>query len=118
MTIRTRIAPSPTVDPHVGTAYIALFNYAYAKSQGDRLVLRIEDTVPVRSTAEWSQLKRDALRWPGSEREEGPGYERDFGGSCTIVYGSDQFVGQRQVAPQHQRQICVFVRIKPVRGDG
>ena len=34
MTIRTRIAPSPTGDPHVGTAYVALFNMVFARSQG------------------------------------------------------------------------------------
>ena len=34
MTVRTRIAPSPTGDPHVGTAYVALFNMAFAHSQG------------------------------------------------------------------------------------
>ena len=41
---RVRIAPSPTGDPHVGTAYIALFNYALAKKQGSQFILRIEDT--------------------------------------------------------------------------
>ena len=45
-----RIAPSPTGDPHVGTAYIALFNYAFAKQQGGKFLLRIEDTDQVRST--------------------------------------------------------------------
>ena len=41
---RVRIAPSPTGDPHVGTAYIALFNYAFARRHGGRFVLRIADT--------------------------------------------------------------------------
>jgi len=41
MTIRTRVAPSPTGDPHLGTAYIALFNYCFAKQQGGEFVLRI-----------------------------------------------------------------------------
>ena len=44
MTVRTRIAPSPTGDPHVGTAYIALFNYVFARSSGGKFILRIEDT--------------------------------------------------------------------------
>ena len=78
MTIRTRIAPSPTGDPHVGTAYIALFNYAFAKSQGGQFVLRIEDTDQVRSTAESEQLILDALRWLGLQWDEGPGCE----GAC------------------------------------
>ena len=42
--VRTRIAPSPTGDPHVGTAYIALFNLAFAKSNNGDFILRIEDT--------------------------------------------------------------------------
>ena len=40
----TRIAPSPTGDPHVGTAYIALFNRCVARQGGGRFLLRIEDT--------------------------------------------------------------------------
>ena len=42
--IRTRIAPSPTGDPHVGTAYIALFNRCFAHSNGGKFILRVEDT--------------------------------------------------------------------------
>ncbi|MGE8190989.1 glutamate--tRNA ligase family protein, partial [Pseudomonas sp. NPDC086278] len=42
-TVRTRIAPSPTGDPHVGTAYIALFNYCFAKQHGGEFILRIEE---------------------------------------------------------------------------
>ncbi len=42
--IRVRIAPSPTGDPHVGTAYIGLLNYIYARQRGGQFVLRIEDT--------------------------------------------------------------------------
>ena len=48
--IRVRVAPSPTGDPHVGTAYQALFNYAFAKGRGGKFVLRIEDTDRARST--------------------------------------------------------------------
>ena len=49
MTVRTRIAPSPTGFPHVGTAYIALFNLCYAKQHGGEFILRIEDTDQLRS---------------------------------------------------------------------
>ena len=65
MTVRTRIAPSPTGDPHVGTAYVALFNMAFAKSQGGQFLLRIEDTDQVRSTRESEKSILDALRWLG-----------------------------------------------------
>lgn len=48
--VRTRIAPSPTGDPHVGTAYIALFNRCFAHVNEGDFILRIEDTDRVRST--------------------------------------------------------------------
>ena len=75
-TVRTRIAPSPTGDPHVGTAYIALFNYCFAKQHGGEFILRIEDTDQLRSTRESEQQIFDALRWLGIDWSEGP----DVGG--------------------------------------
>jgi glutamyl-tRNA synthetase len=76
MTVRTRIAPSPTGDPHVGTAYIALFNLCFARQHGGQFILRIEDTDRVRSTLESEQMILDSLRWLGLEWDEGP----DVGG--------------------------------------
>lgn len=76
MTVRTRIAPSPTGDPHVGTAYIALFNLCFARQHGGQFILRIEDTDRVRSTTESEQMILDSLRWLGLEWDEGP----DVGG--------------------------------------
>ncbi len=72
----TRVAPSPTGDPHVGTAYQALFNYAFAKGRGGRFVLRIEDTDRVRSTKESEQAILESLAWLGLRWDEGP----DVGG--------------------------------------
>ena len=72
MTVRTRIAPSPTGDPHVGTAYIALFNLCFARSHGGQFILRIEDTDRVRSTAASEQAILDSLRWLGLDWDEGP----------------------------------------------
>lgn len=79
MTVRTRIAPSPTGDPHVGTAYIALFNLCFARQQGGQFILRIEDTDAVRSTAESEQAIFDSLRWLGLDWDEGPDVGGDFG---------------------------------------
>jgi len=76
MTVRTRIAPSPTGAPHIGTAYIALFNYAFAKHYGGTFILRIEDTDQTRSTPESEAEIFDALRWIGLPWAEGP----DVGG--------------------------------------
>lgn len=79
MTVRTRIAPSPTGDPHVGTAYIALFNLCFARQHGGQFVLRIEDTDQARSTPESEQAILDSLRWLGLEWDEGPDVGGEFG---------------------------------------
>jgi glutamyl-tRNA synthetase len=76
MTVRTRIAPSPTGDPHVGTAYIALFNYCFARQHGGKFILRIEDTDVARSTRESEDAILASLRWLGLRWDEGP----DIGG--------------------------------------
>ncbi|MFZ5724747.1 MAG: glutamate--tRNA ligase [Pseudomonadota bacterium] len=76
MKVRTRIAPSPTGDPHVGTAYVALFNLAFARQHGGQFLLRIEDTDLVRSTPESERQILDSLRWLGLAWDEGP----DVGG--------------------------------------
>ena len=77
--VRTRIAPSPTGDPHVGTAYIALFNRCFAHSQGGKFVLRIEDTDQLRSTQKSEQDILNSLRWLGLDWDEGPGKEGNCG---------------------------------------
>ncbi len=74
--IRTRIAPSPTGDPHVGTGYIALFNYCLAEKLGGEFILRIEDTDQVRSTKESEEKILSSLKWMGLNWAEGP----DVGG--------------------------------------
>ncbi|MEV4605409.1 glutamate--tRNA ligase [Neorhizobium sp. LMR1-1-1.1] len=75
-TPRVRIAPSPTGEPHVGTAYIALFNYLFAQKNGGEFILRIEDTDATRSTLEFEERVLDALKWTGLKWSEGP----DVGG--------------------------------------
>ena len=76
--LRVRIAPSPTGDPHVGTAYIALFNYVFARKMGGTFILRIEDTDQERYTAGSEAAIFEALRWLGLRWDEGP----DVGGPC------------------------------------
>jgi glutamyl-tRNA synthetase len=73
---RVRIAPSPTGDPHVGTAYIGLLNYIYARQRNGQFVLRIEDTDRTRFVASSEQMIFDALKWVGLTWDEGP----DVGG--------------------------------------
>ena len=72
----TRIAPSPTGDPHVGTAYIALFNYAWARRNGGRFIVRIEDTDRARYVPGAEERILAALKWLGLSYDEGP----DVGG--------------------------------------
>ncbi|MFA7330744.1 MAG: glutamate--tRNA ligase [Candidatus Delongbacteria bacterium] len=68
----TRIAPSPTGDPHIGTVFMALFNLAFARRHGGRFILRIEDTDQGRSTRESEEAIFAALRWAGIPWDEGP----------------------------------------------
>lgn len=73
---RLRVAPSPTGDPHVGTAYMSLFNLAYARKTGGAFVLRIEDTDRARYRADSEQQVTETLSWLGLPWDEGP----DVGG--------------------------------------
>ncbi|MEO6503013.1 MAG: glutamate--tRNA ligase [Jatrophihabitantaceae bacterium] len=77
--VRVRIAPSPTGDPHVGTAYAALFNSAFAQRSGGKFVIRIEDTDRSRFNATSEQQIFDTLRWLGFEWDEGPDVGGEYG---------------------------------------
>ena len=68
----TRIAPSPTGDPHVGTAYMSLFDYVFAKQQRGTFILRVEDTDQKRYQPEAEARVLDALEWLGLEPDEDP----------------------------------------------
>ncbi|MFZ1284814.1 MAG: glutamate--tRNA ligase [Propionicimonas sp.] len=73
---RLRVAPSPTGDPHVGTAYMSLFNLAFARASGGAFVLRIEDTDRARYVADSERQIYQTLHWLGLDWDEGP----DIGG--------------------------------------
>ena len=79
MAVRTRIAPSPTGDPHLGTAYVALFNWALARQSGGAFIVRIEDTDAARSIPEAERSILDALNWLGIDWDEGPDTGGPFG---------------------------------------
>lgn len=95
--VRVRIAPSPTGDPHVGTAYIALFNYVFAKQSGGKFILRIEDTDQTRARADSEQMIFDALRWVGLSWDEGP----DVGGP----YGPYRQSERGAIYAEHARML-------------
>ncbi|MGP3536024.1 glutamate--tRNA ligase [Microbacterium sp. RD1] len=69
--IRVRFCPSPTGLPHVGLIRTALFNWAYARHHGGKLVFRIEDTDAARDSEESYLQLLDALRWLQIDWDEG-----------------------------------------------
>lgn len=87
MTVRVRIAPSPTGDPHVGTAYMALFNLIFARHHGGKFILRIEDTDQGRSRPEYERNIYEALHWCDIRWDEGP----DIGGPYGPYRQSERF---------------------------
>lgn len=84
--IRVRIAPSPTGDPHVGTAYIALFNYIFAKQNNGDFIIRIEDTDRTRFNEQSEREILEYLKWLGLNWKEGP----DIGGSVAPYKQSER----------------------------
>ncbi|MCC5831669.1 MAG: glutamate--tRNA ligase [Chlamydiales bacterium] len=94
--VRVRIAPSPTGDPHVGTAFMALFNLIFARRHGGKFVLRIEDTDRTRSRPEFEKNIYEALHWCGIEWDEGP----DLGGPFAPYRQSERSEIYRKYALQ------------------
>ena len=72
MPVRVRFAPSPTGYLHVGGARTALFNWLFARHEGGKFLLRIEDTDKARSTDENTKVILDGLRWLGLDWDEDP----------------------------------------------
>jgi len=115
--VRVRIAPSPTGDPHVGTAYVALFNRTWARRNGGQFLLRIEDTDRARSNPESERMIFDSLKWLGLTYDEGP----DIGGP-TGPYRQSERVS---IYPKHARDLvekgaayyctCTADRLEAVR---
>ncbi len=85
MSVVTRFAPSPTGRLHVGNIRTALHNFLFARKNGGKFILRIDDTDRERSTAEFDQAIRDDLDWLGlsadgmvRQSERFDLYEREF----------------------------------------
>ena len=75
MTVRVRLAPSPTGNLHIGTARTAVFNWLYAHRHQGTFILRIEDTDVERSQPEYTQNILDGLSWLGINWDEGPFFQ-------------------------------------------
>ena len=99
----TRFAPSPTGHLHIGGARTALFCWAYAKGQGGRFVLRIEDTDRARSTESAAAGILEDLAWLGIDWQDGPSYTFETvgerGGQRRAIGGD-----MREVGPFHQSE--------------
>ncbi|PLZ98946.1 glutamate--tRNA ligase [Fischerella thermalis CCMEE 5268] len=75
MTVRVRIAPSPTGNLHIGTARTAVFNWLFARHHDGKFILRIEDTDQERSRPEYTENILQGLRWLGLNWDEGPFFQ-------------------------------------------
>lgn len=119
MTVRVRVAPSPTGDPHVGTAYMALFNLAFARQQGGQFVLRVEDTDRARFRPDSEQQVYDTLHWLGLTWDEGP----DVGGPYAPYRQSERlgtyapYVEQLLAAGRAYHCWCTPARLQEMRED-
>ncbi len=117
--VRVRVAPSPTGDPHVGTAYQALFNYVFAKQQGGKFILRIEDTDRARSTQESEDAILASLKWLDLQWDEGP----DIGGPHGPYRQSERTETYRKhvdpllEAGNAYRCFCTRERLDKMRAD-
>ncbi|MFT7462322.1 MAG: glutamyl-tRNA synthetase [Pseudohongiellaceae bacterium] len=119
MTVVTRVAPSPTGEPHVGTAYVSLFNWAWAKRNGGRFIVRIEDTDQSRSKPEYEEAIFSALAWLGVTADESPVVGGDSGpyrqSERREIYG--QYTDQLIASGHAYRCFCTSERLTELRAE-
>lgn len=77
MTVKTRFAPSPTGQIHIGNMRAAIYNWLFARHEGGQFLLRVEDTDRERSTPEAVQAVLDAMTWLGLEPDAPPVYQSE-----------------------------------------
>ncbi len=117
--IRVRIAPSPTGTIHLGLARTTLFNWAYAKRHGGKLILRVEDTDKERSTTESEHAILAGLHWLGTQWDEGP----VVGGPYAPYYQSERverhlaLAAELLEAGRAYRCFCTRERLDEVRAE-
>src|SRR3954452_7702263 len=117
--VRLRVAPSPTGDPHVGTAYMSLFNLAFVRQRGGQFVLRVEDTDRARYRDDSEQQLYDTLSWLGLPWDEGP----DKGGPFAPYRQSERldtyrpFVDQLLADGHAYHCWCTPARLQEMRED-
>lgn len=104
MRVRTRFAPSPTGNLHIGGARTALFNWIWAKKWKGSFVLRIEDTDKERSSMQFEESIKNDLLWLGLNWDEGP----DVGGPYGPYRQSDRFGIYHDVLEKLKDLGCVY----------
>lgn len=92
--VRTRFAPSPTGEPHVGNIRTALFTWLFARGRGGKFILRIEDTDQAREVDGSVEAIMDGLRWLGLDWDEGP----EVGGPYGPYFQSERLDHYRSAA--------------------
>lgn len=115
--VRTRIAPSPTGLPHVGTIRNALYSWLFARRHGGQFVFRLEDTDRERFDEQSVAALYDAFRWMKLDYDEGP----DNGGPYAPYVQSErleryQEAAQRLLESGHAyRCFCSRERVQQIR---
>ncbi len=117
--VRTRVAPSPTGFPHVGTAYQALFDYVWAKKNNGRYLLRLEDTDLKRFVPGSEKVIYDSLAWLGLTPDESPVKPGSFGpyrqSERLTLY--QKYARQLIEAGQAYYCFCTPERLTQLRGE-
>jgi glutamyl-tRNA synthetase len=106
MTVRVRFAPSPTGHVHIGNIRAAIFNWLFARHEGGKFLLRIEDTDKERSTSEAVKAVLDAMDWLGLDADEAP------------LYQSGQLARHREAAEALLRKGRAYKEDKGGTGQG
>ena len=94
--VRVRFAPSPTGEPHIGNIRTVVFNWLFARQQGGKFILRIEDTDRTRYVPGSEEAIKEGLRWLGLDWDEGP----DVGGPYGPYVQSQRLPSYRKYAEQ------------------
>lgn len=119
MTVRTRIAPSPTGLLHLGTAYTAMRNWALARQSGGQFIIRIEDTDRTRLVEGAVDVIFEALSWLGIDNDEGP----NLGGPYAPYTQSERLPSYQEHAHRLVESgkayycFCTKERLEQVRAD-
>jgi nondiscriminating glutamyl-tRNA synthetase len=102
--VRTRFAPSPTGDLHVGGARTALFNWLFTRNRGGEFILRIEDTDFDRSADKYIDRIISAMKWLGLDWDEGP----ETGGPYAPYYQSKRLNVYEEVIEKLKKKDKVY----------